>query len=288
MYIADELLKLLVCEKCFENFHEKTRIPLCLHPCGHTFCEPCVKSVRDNLCPSCDVKFETIAKNWYVINLLPKPHIPNQYYEIKKQIDNSNKMIDELSKQSKQKKEDNTDLIEKIKIQINNKAEELINKIRALQSFHINRLDELKKTSNETFEKNSTVLIESKEANARLVKQIEDEDIKHSEDRLNEIKMNYETSTRSSENKFITIKVYLNNNKTIEYKPSKFFINEEDDEKYILGQLNVFLGMKQQTSVSSTSQQESDSSLYSQIEQRVRRTTYRITKRQYRGIIYIR
>ncbi len=34
MFIADELVKILICELCIENYNEKEKIPLSLYPCN--------------------------------------------------------------------------------------------------------------------------------------------------------------------------------------------------------------------------------------------------------------
>ena len=98
MFIADELEKFLVCEICFENFNESHRCPMSLFPCGHTFCQSCIKNLSVKKCPECNSEFEMIAKNWSLLNLVPKPKIADNYASVRELVSLANDLLKKFEK----------------------------------------------------------------------------------------------------------------------------------------------------------------------------------------------
>lgn len=142
MFLADEILKLLVCEICFENFNEKDHLPISLFPCGHTFCDYCVKNLNNQICPACNQKFEKRAKNWAIINLIPRAKIPEVFEKLKELIENSLGLVEKIQTMDSQTKRDYRNSLDWIRESINIRADDLIKRIRELQNGLIGRLEE--------------------------------------------------------------------------------------------------------------------------------------------------
>lgn len=129
MYIADEILKFLVCELCFEQYNLKDRLPYALFPCGHTFCEICVKSLPNRQCAACSVAYEESVKNWALINLIPRERILDDYEKMVDEFKQGVESLENLKKLNADRHELNKDVFDAIRSQINARAAYLIEKI---------------------------------------------------------------------------------------------------------------------------------------------------------------
>ena len=129
MYIADEILKFLVCEVCFENFNQKTRTPSVLFPCGHTFCDDCIGKFRNRTCPACSIQFEAQAKNWSLFNLVPRERMVDEYDTMVDELRQGTATLGRLQKLNADRHELNDELFDAIRARINERAAQLIEKI---------------------------------------------------------------------------------------------------------------------------------------------------------------
>ena len=67
------ILEELNCVICFDLFDENVRKPMMLFPCGHTFCEACLKQINNNICPTCNSNYTQVSVNWSLKKMLSKP-----------------------------------------------------------------------------------------------------------------------------------------------------------------------------------------------------------------------
>lgn len=47
-------------------------MPINLYPCGHTFCESCLKQIGEKICPSCNSKYTLTTINYALKNMTSK------------------------------------------------------------------------------------------------------------------------------------------------------------------------------------------------------------------------
>lgn len=129
MYIADEILQFLVCEKCFETYNQKSRVPNALFPCGHTFCEECVRKFRNRECAACSTQVEAQAVNWSLVNLIPRGRIVDNYDEMVDELRQGMSTLERLQKLNAERVEINKDVFDAIRARIHERAAQLIEKI---------------------------------------------------------------------------------------------------------------------------------------------------------------
>lgn len=129
MYIADEILQFLVCEKCFETYNQKSRVPNALFPCGHTFCEECVRKFRNRECAACSTQVEAQAVNWSLVNLIPRGRIVDNYDEMVDELRQGMSTLERLQKLNAERVEINKDVFDAIRERIHERAAQLIEKI---------------------------------------------------------------------------------------------------------------------------------------------------------------
>ena len=67
------ILEELNCVICFDLFDENLRKPMMLFPCGHTFCEACLKQINNKICPTCNCSYSQVSVNWSLKKMLSKP-----------------------------------------------------------------------------------------------------------------------------------------------------------------------------------------------------------------------
>ena len=59
------------CRVCHKNFNHSNNKPVCLIPCGHTFCMQCSNGkFKNNQCPSCKESYNQIIPDYEMIDML--------------------------------------------------------------------------------------------------------------------------------------------------------------------------------------------------------------------------
>lgn len=235
MYIADEILKFLVCEVCFENYNQKNRIPYALFPCGHTFCESCVKQFRNRMCAACNTQFENKTKNWALINLIPGGKIVDDYELVKQQLENGLENLENLKTLNHDHIELNNPLFDQIRKQINDRAAYLIEKIKEGQNILISSVKQVEDKWNfETkiesdYEKTLTRILN--EFNSRInSEEIKTDNVKFTEFR-NLLKINLDDLDRRIQSK--------NSEEYVTFKLSDFDLEAAFDIENLFGELSV-------------------------------------------------
>lgn len=197
MYIADELLKLLVCEVCFENYNLKNRQPHALFPCGHTFCEQCIKQFRDNTCAACSGQFSSEVKNWALVNLIPRGRILDDYESVVEELRQGMENLERLKKLNADRHELNNGVYDAIRKQINDRAAYLIEKITEGRDILLSSVKQIEdKWTNEMkieLDYETALIKIMNEFNAR----IDSEEIKTDEAKLAEFRALLETNLQS-------------------------------------------------------------------------------------------
>ena len=79
------------CPICFELFLPPNNQPYILFPCGHTFCKGCIETIakQKKMCPFCRCKYNSMAPNLSLQNLVMMANDKNQDYlaQLKKKRD---------------------------------------------------------------------------------------------------------------------------------------------------------------------------------------------------------
>ena len=192
MFLADEIEKFLVCENCFEQYNEINRIPLSIFPCGHSYCQACINGLASKKCPECKCEFELTAKNWSLINLIPKPKIAENFAPVRELVDMTIGLLKQFQALNEEKNQECTGLIDNIRSEVNAKADELINRIKQSQASLCDQLNafehEWKKNYAEysSFQQNLDTTLKDTDI------QLSMEDVKTSETTLDRIKSDTE------------------------------------------------------------------------------------------------
>jgi hypothetical protein len=191
MHLANEILRFLLCEICFENYDEKKRLPHTLFPCGHSFCESCINNIQNGACPCCNAVIQSKTKNWAVINLIPKAKIPDVYYQVNKIIDSGLDVAvqcEEFNKINNQNLEGFKAKFDSMRSNINKKAYDLIEKIRQINE---KLLEEINQTEIE-LQQSNTIQNENRQNSFQIISDMKSrlnlEEVKTDETILNEYK----------------------------------------------------------------------------------------------------
>lgn len=236
MFLADEILKLLVCEICFENYNEKDHLPIALFPCGHTFCDLCVQNLNNQICPACNQKFDKRAKNWAIINLIPRARIPEEYEKLKEIIDKSFGLIEKIVSMDSQTSRDYRNNLDWIRESINIRADDLIKRIRELQKSLIDRLDEFenkwKSLSEEMRNKDTQIKANLTEIDA----DISLEEVKTCKEKLEQYKSHVELKYDDLNDRLISLNKLKND--LVSYKNSNVDLDELNSDK-LFGKLMI-------------------------------------------------
>lgn len=236
MYLADEILKLLVCEICFENYNEQDRLPLAIFPCGHSFCKYCISNFKSKCCPACNCMYDSTAKNWALINLIPKSKIPEVYDHVKNLVNNTLTLLNQFDRINREKDEDNRKKFDDIREKINRKSDELINKIKHWQDVILDRLDKYEEEWSDNYAHNMSLGDNINHNMTQANDKLRSEQYKSDEVKLNEIKQFAEQSQN-------TLNENLNSNyanKTLVFRNSSFDLEGDHiNDEYIFGELVV-------------------------------------------------
>lgn len=143
MFIADEILKFLVCEVCFKNFNDKDRLPYVLTPCGHTFCDNCIGSFRSNMCAACNTKFDNRIKNWALINLVPRARLVDDYEQIKQRLERAKKDQQTYKDHVSERDGAYKRLFDLIRRQIDQRAADLMARVNECHGLMLNQLGDV-------------------------------------------------------------------------------------------------------------------------------------------------
>lgn len=191
MHIADEIMKYLACEICFQSYDEAHRLPYSLFPCGHTFCEQCICNLNKDACPACGSEIQFKAKNWAIINLIPKARIPPVFDEVEKLVQDELDSLRKVEESNKESEKQETVLrrqFEAIRNEINEKTDDLIERIKETQGSILSNLNEaeneiglLNKSNQEWFDNTLHFL-------NQVQQQLHQEEVKTNENDLNQIK----------------------------------------------------------------------------------------------------
>ncbi|RNA42558.1 Na(+) H(+) exchange regulatory cofactor NHE, partial [Brachionus plicatilis] len=236
MFLADEILKLLVCEICFENFDEKDHLPIALFPCGHTFCANCVQNLNNQTCPACNQKFEKRAKNWAIINLIPRAKIPEVYEKLKEVIENSFGLIEKIETMDSQTKRDYRNNLDWIRESINIRAEDLIKRIRELQNGLIDRLDEFENKWESVSEELRNKDSKRKSSLTKIKADIAIEEVKTSQEKLDEYKSNVDSAFDELNERLDSLNKLKND--LVSFKNSNVDLDELNSDR-LFGKLEI-------------------------------------------------
>jgi hypothetical protein len=78
----DKMLEdFLECQICIEIFNSNKKRPMCLHPCGHTLCEECYKSLVSKKCPFCQSFIQNSSVNYCLLSILPNESSKKVYFK---------------------------------------------------------------------------------------------------------------------------------------------------------------------------------------------------------------
>jgi cell division GTPase FtsZ len=237
MHLADELIRILVCEICFENYDKQERLPLNIFPCGHTFCQLCISNLNAKRCPQCNISFEHTAKNWAIINLIPLPKLPEVYLDLKRILHDGFKLLKAYDNKINGKHNEKTSLFNQIKSEINARAEELINKIREQQEALLNRLSLYEAKWMQDYESNMGYEHEIRESLDKINQEVSLEENEQNEPKLNEMKQIASANLINLNNKYDLCQAEFNN--TISFTQSNIdMIVGTFTEGYLYGELN--------------------------------------------------
>ena len=237
MHLADELIRILVCEICFENYNKENRLPLNIFPCGHTFCQLCITSLNVKRCPQCNIAFEHTAKNWAIINLIPLPKLPEVYFDLKRILHDGFRLLKTYDSKLNEKHNENTNLFAQIKADINTRADELINKIREQQESLLSRLSSYEAKWMQDFESKMGYERETKDSLEKINQQVSLEENEQDEPKLNEMKQTATASLISLNNNYDLCQTEFKN--TISFAKSDIgLIIGTFTEGYLYGELS--------------------------------------------------
>ena len=238
MHLADELIRILVCEICFENYNKENRLPLNIFPCGHTFCQLCITSLNVKRCPQCNIAFEHTAKNWAIINLIPLPKLPEVYFDLKRILHDGFRLLKTYDSNLNEKHNENTNLFTQIKAEINSRADELISKIREQQEALLSRLSSYEAKWMQDYESKMGYERETKDSLEKINQEVSLEENEQDELKLNEMKQTATASLMSLNNNYDLCRDEFRNN-TISFAKSDIdLIIGTFTEGYLYGELS--------------------------------------------------
>jgi hypothetical protein len=263
MHLANEILKYLVCEICFENFDEKQHVPYTLFPCGHTYCEHCVINFNTNKCPTCTTVIQFKTKNWALINLIPKARIPPVFHDVQFSTDAGLgllKQYDAINSGLEKQRQDLKVKCDALRDLINTRAEEFVAKIRANQDLMLAGVAECEGElcafvkASQDLQKNAQDVFE------QVAVKLKDEEVKTSEERLSELKNLVMTLLMElNENYEKNAKAKLN----LEFSPSNFNFENLLVTDCLFGHLNL---SEKEPSAENVSNKKYDFNTYTEIE----------------------
>ncbi|CAF0992341.1 unnamed protein product [Brachionus calyciflorus] len=236
MFLADEILKLLVCEICFENYNEKEHLPISLFPCGHTFCDHCILNFNNQICPGCNQKFEKKAKNWAIINLIPRARIPEVFDKLKEILENSLGLLDKIKTMDKQTSKDYRNNLDWIRESINLRADDLVKRIKDLQKFLLDQLDEFENKWDSINIENQNNDSNTQSTLTQIKSDIDLEEVKTNEVKLEEYKKLVEVKNKILNERLNTLKQLKED--LVSYKDSNLNLEDLSSDN-LFGKLTI-------------------------------------------------
>ncbi len=189
-------------------------------------------------CPCCQKEIETTLKNWAIINIIPKPKFPQIYHDLKEIISNGVDLLNHFDNLNKQIDLNWNEIFEKIKLDINSKAEELICKIKEMQLILLERLNKHENEWLNTYKQN---LEFEKELNTKchdINLDLNKDDINLDELKLNEFKLILDDYLLKLNEKINFLEMNYLNNK-LSFLKSKFNLNDGKlyNENFVIGEI---------------------------------------------------
>jgi hypothetical protein len=208
---------------------------------GHTYCASCFNNLNTKTCPCCLTEIETTLKNWAIINIIPKPKLPQIFHDLKDLLNNGGSLLNHFDTLNKQIDANWNSMFSSIKNEINSRAEELIERIKTMQFSVLNQLNKHENEWLETYKKNlefeKELNLKCKEINSSLNK----DEINMDEAKLNEFKVDLESNYLNNLNEKINFLEmnYLNNKLLFKKSTFRFEDTFLYNDTSLIGQLLI-------------------------------------------------
>ena len=172
-----KLIQFPTCKVCFKNYNQTQNKPCSLVPCCHTFCSACIDRLTDKKCPTCRLIIKEKCINWELCSIIPdetndSDPTTTEYFKFENDpksilISEANESIDQFDELIKVSTKNNLQHLNQIRTRINNKTEELINKLIYNQRLILNRIESNENSFNQQLQKLSN---EEKVAANKIIK----------------------------------------------------------------------------------------------------------------------
>lgn len=126
------------CQICFEKYDHSDFKPYTLYPCSHTVCYQCITSLVEHKCPKCRCMIKDKKPNFGLLELIPDINIKINFY-----LNEFNEFKRVFNLNYDKKNTENQFQITRLKSQINEHADQLINLILSEQTHLIAECDKL-------------------------------------------------------------------------------------------------------------------------------------------------
>lgn len=142
------------CQICLEKYDLDGRTPHTLYPCSHTLCLLCINNLATKICPACRSHIKDNKPNFALIELIQNLNQSNR-----KQLDVLIKDLENLQTQLNQsftsKLNEINDKSSRLRLTIQNRANQLIGEIDLIENEHSQNLKKL--TTYDEYQINSKI-----------------------------------------------------------------------------------------------------------------------------------